>query len=141
MEVRRLKIREFTGKSEEWLAWKDKFEAVMYELDLLDTLESGPPKTEGGSGASPDEASPLVQWEKDNKKIYYQLVYYTDGAAARLVTRFRSTKDGYKAWRGLISKYEHQGTIGLVTLHGEINKCRMEDSEDPDMFFTRLSKI
>ena len=145
MEARRLKIRVFTGKADEWSAWRAKFEALMDEQDLLDSLESGPPSTSEGGGSSAlrdftadtDEAA--EEWKKNNRKIFFQLVLHTEGSAAGLVSRYRSTKDGYKAWKGLIVSYEHQGTGGLVTLTMEINACCMEDSEVPDDFLSAMS--
>ena len=145
MEARRLKIRVFTGKADEWSAWRAKFEALMDEQDLLDSLESGAPSTSEGGGSSAlrdftadtDEAA--EEWKKNNRKIFFQLVLHTEGSAAGLVSRYRSTKDGYKAWKGLIVSYEHQGTGGLVTLTMEINACCMEDSEVPDDFLSAMS--
>lgn len=137
MDKNKLKIRTFTGKLEEWLDWKERFQAILEDdsNELLDTL------TEEKPDSNPQQSKKLEKWIKNNRKIYYKLVLYTEGPAAGLVRQFRSTANGQEAWRCLISKYEHKGKAGKVALQDAMSKCFMKENEDPDNFLARLEDI
>ena len=46
------KIPAFSGKPEDWESWRSKFEAVLYQKDMLGDLTSSKPVVEGPGGES-----------------------------------------------------------------------------------------
>ena len=67
METKKYKIRSFSGfKSDEWLPWKLKFQAVLHGEKLYEALTADEPT---GSGGAVAEA--LTKWNENNMAISF----------------------------------------------------------------------
>lgn len=80
------------------------------------------------------------QWAEVNAEIYSNLVGYTSGAALATVAQQRATRDGRKAWRDLITKYEAQGSLQKMRLHEEMANDKVGAKEDPDQYHLRMEE-
>lgn len=49
--------------------------------------------------------------------------------------------DGIRAWKALVDKFEHKGTIGKATLHSQLIQTTFEQFNDPDAYFAALERI
>ena len=125
------RLKAFNGsKSEDWLAWKVKFQAVLNSSDLLDVIRN--------NEARPTQEGGLDAWIKKNRKVYDKLILYTEGAAAGVVEQFDDERDGVGAWQALVNKYELKGNSQKAALHGELFQDTMAGHEDPDLYFMRI---
>jgi len=78
---------------------------------------------------------------KRNRSIYNRLSFFTDGSPGSCVAQFEATRDGREAWRRLVNKYEHDGTMGKVQLQAQLIESKMADNEDPEAFFQKGERI
>lgn len=131
------KIPAFSGKPEDWESWRSKFEAVLYQKDMLGDLTSSKPVV-GGSVTQEH----LATWKEKDKGLFYQLILNTSGAALQLVQQFKYPEyNGQNAWKALVEKYEGGGDIGAVDLMTQLFTLKMDESEDPDRFFNRVESL
>ena len=72
---KQIRIKSFTGKSEDWMDWKAKFQAVLHIEKLRKALTQTRPT---------DNETLIAAWEVNNENIYHQLVLCTEGSAAGL---------------------------------------------------------
>ncbi|CAN0398258.1 unnamed protein product, partial [Scytosiphon promiscuus] len=49
--------------------------------------------------------------------------------------------DGQQAWRALLVKYENNSTQRRRTLMRKLDNSKMEEGEDPDVFFVQLDQL
>jgi len=130
------KISPFSGKPEDWEGWRCKFEAVLYGKDMLGDLTSSRPVV----GGSVTQAN-LNAWKEKDKALFYQLILNTSGAALQLVQQFKTDYKGQDAWNALVEKYEGGGDLGAVDLIVQLLALKMDESEDPDLFFVRVESL
>ena len=49
--------------------------------------------------------------------------------------------NGQEAWRALLVKYENNSTQRRRTLMRKLDNFKMEDGQDPDMFFVQVKQL
>lgn len=103
------RLKPFQGKSEDWLSWKWRFQAMLEASDLCDFLLKGEEKPVAAGDAQD-------KWVTSNHKIFARLVQYTEDAPYDMVTQFVEERDGMKAWKGLVAKYELKGNVQKAVL-------------------------
>jgi hypothetical protein len=133
MESEKSRVKNFTGRAEEWHGWHQKFQAYLNGSggDLLSVFSTTRP-----TGGAKEAA-----WLKKNQTIYWKLILYTDGAANGLVEQFGSEQDGVGAWKALKTKYEPQGTIDRIALRTKLMRRQLREGEDPDDCFIDMERM
>ena len=103
MEGKKLKIRVFTGKQDDWSLWRIKFEALMDDEDLLDSLEEGPPTapatTETTADAPAPDGTAAAKWKKRQFARFFLSSFFTP--REKLLHSFRVSR-----------------TVGMAMAHG-----------------------
>lgn len=102
--------------------------------DLCDFLLKGEEKPVAAGDAQD-------KWVTSNHKIFARLVQYTEDAPYDMVTQFVEERDGMKAWKGLVAKYELKGNVQKAVLQKELHNVAMAEGDDPDVFFGKLETI
>ena len=75
------------------------------------------------------------------QKIYLCLLLFTEGAAQAVVSQFRNSRNGVRAWEALKEKYDHKGFIGRALIYEELHSVTLEWGVDPDPFFLRIERL
>jgi hypothetical protein len=52
-----------------------------------------------------------------------------------------ATRNGREAWMQLVNKYEHLGSIGKAAIQSELIQTRMDEREDPDVYFQKIERM
>jgi hypothetical protein len=126
------RLKPFRGEHAEWFDWREKFEALLDNNDLLDTLLE----------QRPTDVSAQVTWDKGSRKIYSKLVLLTEGTAAGIVGQFKTPRrDGVAAWKALIDKFERKGAAQRAALCTELFNSSLGEAEDPDAYFVRIERL
>lgn len=126
-------LKIFNGRQEDWAMWREKFEAMLDMVEVLDVLLPGTAKPTGGDD--------LVKWNKSSRSVYSRLVLYTSGTPLGIVKQHHKDRDGVKAWTALVDKYEQKGEVKISALHEQLITAVMYNGEDPEEFFLRLEEL
>ena len=86
----------------------------------------------------------LTKWDQANAALFSVLFLITTGPAGNLRSKFESKlgkrANGQEAWRALL-KYENNSTQRRRTLMRKLDNFKMEDGQDPDMFFVQVKQL
>jgi hypothetical protein len=132
------KVKSFRGIQSEWDDWKKKFLAMIGSRHYHIAIRTDRPEGEHLAQAA---LAAQARWDEANRQLYIHLVIYCDAAAGSVIDQFEGTEDGRSAWIALTQKYDRRGPHGKAELTRELRNMRMEDLEDPDMFFMRLERL
>ena len=138
------KMAVFSGKLDQWHSWKRRLLVVLDSSDLLDGLsEERPADAPDGAEQAVVQARAEAQlaWDKRNQTIYNRIPFLTDGSAGSVVAQLEGTRNGREAWRRLLNKYEHAGSMGKAAIQSELIQATMEEAEDPDLYFHRIERL
>jgi hypothetical protein len=75
------------------------------------------------------------------QKIYLCLLLFTEGAAQAIVSQFRNSRNGVRAWIALREKYDHQGFIGRALIYEELHSVIIEWGKDPETPFLKIERL
>ena len=98
------------------------------------------------TGRTADVRSPVniterTKWEQDNAALFSMLFLIT-GPAGSLMFKSESNlgkrANGQEAWQALLVKYENNSTQRRRTLMRKLDNSKMEDGQDPDVFFVQV---
>jgi len=139
-ELTGIRLRPFAGvNAEEWPTWKPECQAYLDTKNLLDTLIDERPDGDG---------APAKRWDRNCRLIFAHLVAHIRGAARMFVMQYEPSRgdpprarDGVRAWRGLVVKYEQQGTLARVMLCKQLIQLDLSPGHDPDIFIGQAEEL
>lgn len=127
-----IKIRKFSGRTEDFSAWRREFIAVMVLKKHIGLLKE---KTKAN-------AQKTFQNDFDdlNNEIYSLLIRALDNQnGAWLETKCES--DGYTAWKFLLEKYDRRDPIKAASLRIELANIKMEEDGDIEDYLTEIKRL
>jgi hypothetical protein len=125
------KVTNVAGDSREWIDWKKKFIAMSTKQKCAFITYK----------ARPAEAVEREKWDTANREFHSNLVLYTAEGAYHLVDQHSEHQNGLAAWRALNQRYEPRGSSGRTKVLKEFNDLKMEETDEPQTFFSKLEKI
>lgn len=116
----------FSGKAEDWPAFRTKAKALLTykHANVLNTV--------------PADAQAAAIFQAASTWLFLQLVLSVDGAAAAVVQPLDG--DGAGAWLVLHDKYEAVSIARQASLQAEVTNAQLGYDQDPDMFFLKLEE-
>ena len=131
-QVERTKIPKFNGDDSKWRTWKADMKGVFFALEVADIVSKTRKRPEA------DELNQAA-WDKDNSKIYYHILWLTEGTPKDIVILAgEESEDGMAVWAALHEKYERSGTARLAALQCELLDSRLSPDADPDTVFNHM---
>ena len=129
------KMAIFSGRLEDWDAWKRDVESFIGAKDpeMADIIVGLIKKP-----ISLDELSP---YKEKNAKGYFILKKYLRGAAANLIEKFRLDEDGAGAFKALTDKYELRGETQKALLMSEFSHLKFDENGDPSETFEAAEEL
>src|SRR6056297_1511357 len=123
------KMAIFSGRLEDWDAWKRDIESFIGAKDpgMADII--------AGLTKSPISGDEVKSYDEKNAKSYFILKKYLKGAAASLIEKFRSNKDGAGAFKELTDKYELRGETQKALVMSEFSHLKFDEYSDPSVTF------
>ena len=135
MDDYRMAINKFSGRLEDWDAWKRDIESFIGAKD---------PEMAGiivGLTKSPISGDEEKTYDEKNAKGYFTLKKYLKGAAANLIEKFRLDKDGAGAFKALTDKYEVRGETQKALLMSEFSHLNFNENGDPGETFEAAEEL
>ena len=116
----------FSGKAEDWPAFRTKAKALLTykHADVLNTV--------------PADAETAASYQAASTWLFLQLVLSVDGAAAAVVQPCDG--DGAAAWVALHAKYEAVSIARQASLQAQVTNAQLGHDQDPDVFFLQLEE-
>ena len=132
LEVKSIRILEFTGDEAEWEEWSTKTEAIFSVRGWDDAIDNTKDLPKGSSFTS--EEKELL---KANKAAYNYLLLSCKGDAFKLVRN--KEKHAGRSWANLKATYHMSKKLDYLTLSSKLNTCVMEDpTACPSTWFSEL---
>src|SRR6056297_662846 len=118
------KMAIFSGRLEDWDAWKRDIESFIGAKDpgMADIIV--------GLTKSPISGDEVKSYDEKNAKGYFTLKKYLKGAAVNLTEKFRLNKDGAGAFQALKDKYELRGETQKALLMSELSHLNFNENGD-----------
>ena len=136
LEVKSIRILEYSGDEKEWEEWSTKTEAIFsvrgWDAAIDDTSDL------------PDATTSLTTEQKArikaNNAAYNYLLLSCKGDAFKLVRN--KEKHAGKAWKNLKDTYDVNEKLDYLTLSTKLQTCSMEDpTQCPSTWFSELEYI
>jgi hypothetical protein len=114
----------FSGRLEDWDNWKRDIESFIGAKDpeMADIIV--------GLTKLPISGDEVKSYDEKNVKGYFTLKKYLKGAAANLIEKLRSNKDGSGAFQALTDKYELRGETQKASLMSEFSNLHFDENGD-----------
>lgn len=125
----------FSGKEEEWTAWKLRFSSWMKIIGAYDVMSGNRERPE----MSGERA--LADYDRINSVAYTYIITNVKEIAFNTAAQ-APEDDGAAAWGALLNRYETKTRAHKITLLSELMKVKIYDAnEDPEVLFTKINEI
>lgn len=121
------------GTKENWERYKDTVEATAIVANMYEVLEP--------DAVEPMDPAGKNRWKKATQGVYARLVLSLTGTPLGIVKKHKKNRDGHKAWKDLLEKYDHVGEVKMDALVTELITLSMADFKDPLGYFLRCEEI
>jgi len=78
------KLKVFNGNQDDWEDWGDRFMALASKRGVVDRIGT----------TRPEDPEAAAAWDKDNSKLYFALIEFTEGAAFGMVKQSHRVHGG-----------------------------------------------
>jgi gag-polypeptide of LTR copia-type len=150
-----IRVVSFTGKKDDWEAWKEKFyvRSIMKKYDNILMGDDIVPKTHSATGVKLTNLTPAEkELVEANQKGFADLVLSMDCSnpagkvALAIIIGTKSDKELPSgnlrtAYLRLKAKYEPSTTPQLVLLTKKFHSMTLKPNQDPDVFITELEAM
>ena len=127
-----MKIKRFTGKTEDYYLWKEEFVAHM-ELKELGYITLAKDEASGKAAGGDN-------WNKDILKFTAYLKLAVNPSLVLQIARdFKN--NGFNAWKYLISTYERADILRSTNLRSKLMKMRYHEGEDINGYISTVKEL
>jgi len=116
--------------SSNFVAWKDRMEAVFADNGLLEYIESDIPQP-----AATD--AQLVQWKKDVAKGRRIIL---EGVRDHIVSNLHGKASPFAMWKTLTELFQNQSDQRKLALKDKLRKIKMEKNDTIPQYLSKLTQ-
>jgi len=138
-------MRKFSGKQEDFRAWKRSFMAAMTIKGLSGILltDKDPEPTEPDNAdetAKEAHKINLLKYTEQNVKLFAYLCLTVDDRTAGILES-KCNRDGWQAWQVINEIFERKDLLRMANLRIELGNVRLDEGGDMDEYLATISTL
>lgn len=124
----------FSGKEEEWTAWKLRFGSWMKIIGVYDVMSGDQEKP------AASQLDALQDYNRANGVAYTYIITNVKDVAFNTAAQ-APEDDGKAAWTLLLNRYETKTRAHKITLLSDLMRVNLQATQDPEELFTKINDI